>query len=444
MRIWFAARLRTSVLLGTVTAVACSGPSTLIPTDAQNAVSSVGSQDQEQAVFLRGLNAHFKRLSDEAPGFAGLSVNPQGGVTISVGTDDFSAQSIDRVVSWAKRVIDSRLTSSSISLTRVKYTFATLFQRYQQVHAAFDASEDILSTTGVDGARGVILLGVKDLSAVGPLRSRIASLGIPDDMIQFEEIPLAHANATLEDRFRPLIGGLKVRNSGGIPCSLGFNVMRYDTGTDPYTSQLYFWTAGHCSGNWGVTSNYSWWQGGTGFLQQDLVANEYEVVPKRTGTNCPPSKSPCVAADVVVARYVSGLTFPDSVKYGWVANVNSSRTIITPWYNVQPSVMGAVPGQTVTMVGYASGKKTGTLLQSCQDVQVANPSGGTMWVLCVERANYTAVDGDSGAPIFIPYNPNNPLTPAIVGIHSATGGSNRYFSGISAIDDALNHAYYFW
>lgn len=444
MRSRFAARLGTSVLLGAIIVGGCSGPSSLIPTETQRPALSADAQRQDQAVFLRGLNAHFKRLSDEAPGFTGISVNSQGGLTISVGTDNFSPQSIDRVVAWAKRVIDPRLTASSISLSRVKYTFATLFQYYQQAHTAFDPSEDILSTTGIDGARGVILLGVKSLGASGPLRSRIAVLGIPDDMIQFEEIPLAHPNATLEDRFRPLIGGLKVRNSAGVPCTLGFNVLRYDTGTDPYTSQHYFWTAGHCSGNWGVTSNYSWWQGGTGFTTQDLIANEYEVVPKRTGTNCPTNKSPCVAADVVVARYVSGLTFPGSVRYGWVANVNSSRTIITPWYNVQASVMGAVPGQTITMIGYASGKKTGTLLQSCQDVQIANPSGGTMWVLCMERANYTAIDGDSGAPLFIPYNPNNPLTPAVVGIHSATGGSNRYFSGISAIDDALNHAYFFW
>lgn len=417
----------------------------ILPPEKESGAQAVSvSPAQTDQLFFRGMNARFKRLADDVPGFTGWFKDDRGDLVISVAVDELSSQSKDLVVDWAKRHLDPSYSKDRIRTYRVKYDFQTLARNYQTLHEAFLSSENLVTATGLDHRRGLISIGVLSLNKIGPLRARIASLGIPDDMVEFQEEPVAVANTTLNQRFRPAIGGLQIMNSGGIPCTLGFNVMRYDTGTDPYTSPIYFWTAGHCSTNWGVSSGSAWWQP-TGFLAVDVVGNEYDFVPKRTGTSCPPTHTPCVAADVVVARYPGTMTFPDSVRYGWVANVNSSK-VITGQFNVQGTSVGGVQGQVVTMVGQTSGKQTGTISLICQDRAVANPTvpGENVWVLCMDRANYSGTTGDSGAPVFVPYNPNNPLTPAIVGIHSASGGGYRWFSSFSTIDDALNHAYFIW
>jgi len=436
--------------LGTVCLVGAAGcRESILPPDTtrsgvQQQAPSLGPPQAEK-LYFRGMNARFKALAGEVPGFTGWFADEHGEFVISVATDQLSSQSEERLVDWAKRYFDPGYSKARIRTRRVKYDFLTLARRYQDIHAAIVPSENLITATGLDGKRGLITIGVRSMNETGPFRARIASLGIPEDMVDLEEQPVAIANTTLNQRFRPAIGGLQIVNSEGRDCTIGFNVMRYDTGTNPYTSPIYFWTAGHCSTNWGVASGSAWWQP-TGFLAVNVVGNEYEVVPKRTGASCPPTKSPCIAADVVVARYPSTMTFPDSVRYGWVANVNSSKEIIGQ-YNVQGSSVGGLQGQSVTMVGQESGKRLGVISLICQDKLVANPTvpGENIWVLCMDRATYYATDGDSGAPVFIPYHPDYPLTPAIVGIHSASGGLfTRWFSSFSAIDDALNHAYFIW
>lgn len=236
-----------------------------------------------------------------------------------------------------------------------------------------------------------------------------------------------------------MIGGLEIKVA--IPCTLGFNVMNWDTGIDPYTSTHYFFTAGHCTPTPGIPSGYDAHQVSL-LAPQDKVGAEYQVVPRRSGASCPVNKSPCMDADVLVVRYDSTVTFPDSVRYGWVANVNASKTIITPWFNVQGTISGGLNGQTVTTVGMTSGKSTGVISAICVDQLLG--TSPNIWILCQDRANYVASGGDSGAPVFIPYSSGNPMTPSIVGIHSSSAGSYRWFSSINMVMYGLYPTPYFY
>lgn len=225
---------------------------------------------------------------------------------------------------------------------------------------------------------------------------------------------------------------------------MGFIMMRWDTGWDPYSSPMYFLTAGHCTrADWGIPTGNAWWRGT--YAGADVAGSEFQVDPRRSGANCPVGQSPCVDADVLVVQINSNLTVPDSVLYGNVANVSSSGTIISPWFNVQGTISGGLQGQIVTMVGKSSGKKTGKISMICMAQQVAVPGAPTTWVLCQNRANYSSLGGDSGAPIFIPKVVGNSQTPSIVGIHSSSAANGyRWFTPIQQIDLAFGNSYFYW
>ena len=71
-----------------------------------------------------------------------------------------------------------------------------------------------------------------------------------------------------------------------------------------------------------------------------------------------------------------------------------------------------------------------------------------MTILCLQETNYVAGSGDSGAPVFIPYN-GNWDTPRVVGIHMGStnneqGQPRKYFSPITQIEYALPTLYYWF
>ncbi len=425
---------------------ACGSPDdTMAPaTPSTPAQRNVYSSLMQGRSVPRRIPEEFRRISREAPGFTGVFLDDRGALTISAARDDFSTASVNLVTSWVQQYAGVGLGQGTPTIRRVKYDYTTLADKYDVMHNAIADDGNLLSTA-IDETRGLIVLGVRSADRVDAFKERLLARGIPADMIEFEERVPAIPSQTLNSRFRPLLGGLEIWEFSGSVCTLGFNVMRWDTGYDPYTSPHYMLTAGHCSQDWGVANGNAYWQ--KGFQAVNVIGTTLQVVPKRVAPNCPTGKSPCIDADVLAVAYNSYVTFPDSVRYGRVANVNASKTIITPYYSVQASVVGAVNGQTITMVGQVSGKRTDVVSRICEDQLTTNPtsSGGTIWVLCQDRANYASANGDSGAPLFIPYNPSNPLTPAVVGLHSSRSSDGySWFSSYSAIDYALGSAYFIW
>jgi hypothetical protein len=176
------------------------------------------------------------------------------------------------------------------------------------------------------------------------------------------------------------------------------------------------------------------------------VGVEYEVAPKLVYPACPsPALSPCQIADVLVGRADDSV----QVSYGTVANVDASKNIIGT-FNVQGQTYGGLDGETITMVGATSGKKTSTILATCVNKTFQDAiAGGSMTILCLQETNYASGSGDSGAPVFIPYSPTNWNTPRIIGIHmgsalNAQGVTRRYFSPITQIEYALPTLYYWF
>lgn len=364
-----------------------------------------------------------------------MFIDSEQHINISAVGGALPEKSVQHVITWLQQYAGIVVQRDQIRFVNTPYDYAVLRQAYNSVDGLLKNGDGILETY-VDETSGSIRLGLRVLTDSSELRARFSSAGVPSDMIRFHQGMQSYGQATLNQKVRPTVGGLQIKHLNGGDCSLGFNVLNWNTGINPSTDPKYMWTASHCAfTGMGQILGYKIAQ------LADTVAVEYEVPPVVSFPNwrCPSAaKSPCQEADVLSSKYDDTV----NVAYGNVANVDASKNI-TGYYNVQGTVRGAIVGATLTKVGQAAGKSTGTLSASCVDVVVTFVGMGNVWELCQARATYSSTTGDSGAPIFIPYAVGNPYTPSIVGIHSNASSTFRYFTPISRIDMVFGSAYYY-
>jgi hypothetical protein len=106
---------------------------------------------------------------------------------------------------------------------------------------------------------------------------------------------------------------------------------------------------------------------------------------------------------------------PSKTGYGVIENTSYNNITIT---GLQPSngiVYGQIPGATVWKIGRTSGVTWGTLNSGCVDEQIDG-----LYEICAEETSVLACHGDSGGPVYVQYDPNNPnQTPRVVGLTMA-------------------------
>lgn len=415
----------------------CSPPSDQVAPRRDRVPGTVASAVAPTTLRVRGrsIRDQFRQLAHEAPGFAGIFFDQDGQLTVSVATEDFSSASMDRVLSWARQFSVSVAGKSNPKIRRVPYDYAALADAFDRALGAAQADDNVGSAR-IDETRGRIVFGVKSVRQAAPMLARLSAAGVPADMIGFEAYEHGSTLTTLNQPRSPRIGGLQIKEHNGALCTLGFNMMKWETGTDPSSSPKYFITSGHCSGTWGTHQAWPYYQ-----ATDDRIGEEHETVPlRRNDPSCPDGTAlPCTDADVLVVAYDSGIP----VTYGNVANVDASKTIIG-LYNVQGTVSGALTGQTVTMVGMMSGKRTGVVQASCTNQKLFDQQiNSDVWFLCTQRVGVSSQGGDSGGPVFIPFASGNPYTPSIVGIVSGGAGGLTWITAIDQIDGFLNYAYFY-
>jgi hypothetical protein len=87
---------------------------------------------------------------------------------------------------------------------------------------------------------------------------------------------------------------------------------------------------------------------------------------------------------------------------------------------------------SVVMIGAVSGRRSGSVSHACVDLYGVFNDNKVL--LCQGRANYTATDGDSGAPVLTLYGGG---VASATGMHVATvtisGQTYRYFSVMSSV-----------
>jgi hypothetical protein len=139
---------------------------------------------------------------------------------------------------------------------------------------------------------------------------------------------------------------------------------------------------------------------------------------------------------------VSVVQYDDTISqgYGVVYKTALNSLTITGTYSVGASTYGALTGEIVWKVGATTGTTNGRVTATCVDVRVINEPG----VLCAQAGTYHADHGDSGSPVYMPYDPGNPnFTPRWVGILFAGDGTTTYHSTWNSIVAAQSYQF-FW
>ena len=232
-------------------------------------------------------------LARAVPGFGGLFLDESGAPTVYL-TDPGQRLSAQRaLVGIASQ---HGFDASALQVRKGEFT-------WRQLEGWFGpASKGALAERGVvyadlDEASNRVTIGVENADAGGRARAALRRLGVPDRAVLVRESRPIEVVATLQDRVRPVGGGLQI-NFGDFACTLGFNAIR--SGVASYI------TNSHCTNVQGGTE-------GTKHYQQDRfhpntqIGTEVADPVYFTGGACPATRR-CRFSDSSRGKYLAGVS----------------------------------------------------------------------------------------------------------------------------------------
>src|SRR6266852_102072 len=259
----------------------------------------------------------------------------------------------------------------------------------------------------------------------------------------------------LTGQFRPMVGGIQIKNDAGFFSFLGLGIGGTCTMTIVATrfGIAGIITASHCTRVQGGVEATSFYQNGKNLFGVDYVAHEsadpvwVPGIPScPTGSLCRSSDSAFAVVDIgnqnaaldAIARPNTLCLSPATPATSSPCSLNlpSLTSMLTVTATAGPPLMGTV----VTKVGRSTGWTGGPVTATC-----VTPSTGTPLVpLCSTMATVGGTFGDSGAPVFtIPAGAGATATTAtLVGLTwggtSTTTASSMFFSPIGAVVSDLS------
>jgi hypothetical protein len=333
----------------------------------------------------RLLSDHLRDAAIRAPGFAGVSVDANGGIIISTTADFISNETALAVKDLFLQIGRRDLQSREVRLKRVKYDYATLDRFLAALSRRIVGAVRGVHTGGISDHNGRILIGVDQSAAAAQVRSEADKLGIPYDALLVEVSEAPQDAIGLRDTHSYMRGGLAVSRHSNPEefCTIGFVGWLKDEFGQPDYSYRIITTASHCTTTETVVIG--------DVFGQPLVTrrvgvevDEAIVYPAGNG-NCTQYNLPassCRYADVAVIR------LDDSVASaaGSVAKSSSVVWPTNPPYLTPPQayvgggVVGGLTGEFVTKVGATTGQRVGEIVESC----VYRLSGHTpnLYTLC--------------------------------------------------------------
>lgn len=336
----------------------------LIATTAFAAVGGVpaGSLDHE-----------FARMAEEVPGFGGLYYDEDGFAHVYL-TDPSRAATLG--------------LGDDVVVHEAEFDFPTL--QAWRINLRDLLADDAVVTLDVDERTNRIQIGVDRSAgpeAIWQLRSAVAFNLVPSEAVTYEKADPIYMAATLQDRVRPVVGGLQI-NFGNFLCTLGFNAVRNGVSG--------FVTNSHCTGKQGGVEGTEYFQPlSPDFIGTEIADPEY----LRSANGCPRGKK-CRFSDSAFAQYDPSV----STSLGEIArtesrgNLEGSLTIdaSSPTFTISGTGSSAV-GEEVNKIGRTTGWTFGPVDSTCVDVAVAQSNKA---LLCQDIVLGGVGGGDSGSPVF--------------------------------------------
>jgi hypothetical protein len=269
-------------------------------------------------------------------------------------------------------------------------------------------------------------------------------VGVPREAVVLTRISPIKALKTLQDRFRPVPGGVQIvfpapsEEPGALfVCSVGFNAR---LGSHP--SAEFFVTASHCSDIQGGDQNTPYFQPDPFVANpaNNRIAREFRD-PRLgdAGGLCVYEGARCRLSDALLARY----TDPDFSQFGKIARTEFGLGRIGalkidadhPRWQIVGEFEFPFLGETVHKVGRSSGWTRGPVIATCVDVGVSETD---IVDICQDIALAGVRGGDSGSGVFERVGGNQiVLTGILWGGGDLDGAPVFVFSSMENIEQEL-------
>lgn len=345
-----------------------------------------------------GSDAEYLRMASEIPGFGGLFYDEQGFANVYL-VDTAQAAKL-------------RALGPDVRIRQGRYDF-------RQLHQWKNSLLDVMSRPDVvmldiDETKNVVRISLDKDSLVknrAGVTDLAAKAGVPADALLVDEMPAIHNLATLQDRVRPVPGGVQIA-FGGFVCTKGFGANRGGV--------VGFVTNSHCSGTQGGV------QGTVIYQNTNTAANRIgvETVDPAyfTGSGCPAGRR-CRYSDTAFIRYdSSGLReFARIARTTGVGSLTVSTT--SPRFTITGTSAFPTAGQVLNKMGRTTGWSRGSVSSTCANINV---SGSTITQLCQDVVVANVAGGDSGSPVFSASTTGTTAT--LVGILWGGGGGTFVLS----------------
>lgn len=351
-------------------------------------------------------------LAAKVPGFGGFFEEPGGRMVVWI-TDPGRGEQARSAVAGFLAARGAK--HGPLEARRGTYDFRDLAAWRR---ALDDAGLKGITLTDVDERLNRVRVGVRDEPAAEGVRGAIARLGIPAAAVVVERVAPAIVEVGLQDRYRPVQGGLQVSTYAAGPCTLGYVVLEDYLGSISYYGNRYVITNSHCTSAFGT--DYDDRIGQPDMANQ--IGTEFSDPPLFTNAvnpDCPPNRS-CRRSDAAMFKLDDASTATS--RWSAVSRISSGLTLGSPDREYYAGRQYSFwPGMNLTKVGRTTGRTTGSLTSTCTTTPQYDPygydTGRTM--ICQMQGTYNSQGGDSGSPVYYRDPSGNPV---IMGIHWGSGG----------------------
>jgi hypothetical protein len=275
---------------------------------------------------------------------------------------------------------------------------------------------------GVDEGANRLTIGVSDTIARHSVLAAATASGIPLGAIRVVKAEIGRPTKTLRDDFRPAPGGVQIADPDG-NCTLGFNA-------ETLARDTVLVTASHCTHSWFALDSAG--LGQNSHTSSEIIATDEVAESIWHTSGCPGGMSPCFYSDAALIRYDD----PADAAFAKVAKT-ALGSITVPSFAGRLEITAkswVMADDTVRFVGRTSGTKELRVWDTCHDQRLSY-QGTFVWAICAMLFRGKAMDGDSGAPIYLPL----PATDNI-GIVGLVFGSVKGEFGGTEYDFVLGNA----
>jgi len=378
------ALLAMGLLLGGIGAIVWALTSSTATEARLNAAASNGTPQTSASNVggARTLDDLFEQIAQAVPGFGGMFYDERGDLYVYLldPTQQALAETATAFVFGPGRVPKER-----VHVLQGEYPFSELKKWH-------DRMVDVLAIRGVvftdiDESKNRLTVGVHDPGTIGVVRQELDRLGVPQAAAKVEQTEPITFATTLQDRVRPLLGGLQI-NFSTYACTLGFNAIRAGLGG--------FVTNSHCTNTQGGVEGTIYHQPIASGVTNRIGVETVDP-PFSTGGLCPAGRR-CRYSDSAFAQRDAGI----GADLGFLERTSALGSIqIAGSYRIAGTVAFPVLGELLNKVGRTTGWSQGTVSATCQDIDAwENGQDTGITLLCQDMVAAGVGGGDSGSPVF--------------------------------------------